>query len=79
MNERSCRPKSVRGPTTPFLTVQRTVQLRKQYPAQLKYKVTPLLRKGGYDISESTKGRIFKRKGLVNTKKSEMEAMYLSP
>lgn len=67
LNNKSCRPKRVRQPTTSPDVLVRTVQLRKQY-GWSKHKLTPMLNKEGYDVSVSTVGRIIKRRGLVNPK-----------
>lgn len=69
-NERSRRPKSTRVPITSSQVVLRVCQLRRQYPAWSKYKVGVLVRREGYRACDSTVGRIFKRRGLVDKKKS---------
>jgi len=66
LNDSSTRPKHGRQPVTPWLIVSRTVQLRKQYPAWSKKKIRALLLREGIKTSESTVGRIFKRRGLIN-------------
>ena len=68
LNERSRRPKRLRQPATSSNTVVRAIQLRKQYPAWSKYKIRVLLKREGIQISASTVGRIFKRRGLINKK-----------
>ena len=70
-NEYSKRPKNVRRPTTPWTTVQRAMELRRQYPAWSKHKIRALLFKEGIMTSVSTVGRILKRKGLINPKASK--------
>lgn len=69
-NEYSRRPKHTRTPVTPWLIVQRTVDLRHQYPAWSKHKIRVLLKREGIVVSESTVGRILKRRGLIDKKKS---------
>lgn len=69
-NEYSRRPKHTRTPVTPWTVVQRTVGLRHQYPAWSKHKIRSLLYREGIVTSVSTVGRILKRKGLINKKKS---------
>lgn len=69
LNNKSCRPKRMRQPTTSSDVLVRTVQLRKQY-GWSKHKLTPMLRKEGYNVSVSTVGRIIKRRGLINPKVS---------
>ena len=70
-NERSRRPKNLRTPTTPWNIVMRTVEFRKQYPAWSKHKIRALLQREGIVTSVSTVGRILKRRGLINPKKSQ--------
>ncbi|OHA70217.1 MAG: hypothetical protein A3D64_00895 [Candidatus Wildermuthbacteria bacterium RIFCSPHIGHO2_02_FULL_49_9] len=69
-NERSRRPKNLRIPTTPWDVVKRTVELRQQYPAWSKHKLRALLRRENITVSVSTVGRVLKRKGLIDKKKS---------
>lgn len=71
LNEDSRKPKNVRKPTASWDIVLRTVQLRKQYPAWSKHKIQVLLKREGVAISESTVGRILKRRGLIDKKKSQ--------
>lgn len=70
-NEYSRRPRHTRTPVTPWHTVQRAVELRKQYPAWSKHKIRVLLKREGIVVSTSTVGRILKRKGLINPKASK--------
>lgn len=69
-NESSRRPKNMRKATTPWTVVQRTVELRQTYPAWSKHKIQALLSREGVVTSVSTVGRILKRKGLIDKKKS---------
>lgn len=69
-NEYSRRPKHTRKPSTPWNTVRRAVELREQYPAWSKHKIRVLLKREGIVVSPSTVGRILKRKGLIDKKKS---------
>ena len=69
-NEYSRRPKHTRTPQTPWLAVQRIVELRHQYPAWSKHKIKVLLKREGIVVSPSTVGRILKRRGLIDKKKS---------
>ncbi len=71
LNEQSKAPKKKRSPTTPFEPVDLVCQIKKTYPSWGKYKVAEILKRD-YDIvtSSSTVGRIFKRKGLIDKKKS---------
>jgi transposase len=56
-----------RKPTTSQEIVFRVVSLRKEYPAWSKHKIKVLLEKEGIEVSESTVGRILKRKGMEST------------
>lgn len=66
LNDKSRKPKRVRRPITSWEVVLRIVELRKEYPTWSKYKLKVLLKKEGIIISESTVGRVLKRKGLID-------------
>ena len=69
--DRSKRPKKTRSPTTSSHIILHTVHIRKKYPAWSKYKIRTLLeRDHGIVTSASTVGRILKRRGLIDKKKS---------
>jgi len=70
LNEYSRKPKNTRQPATPWQIVARVVELRKQYPAWSKHKLAAILKREGLTTSESTVGRILKRKGLIDKKVS---------
>lgn len=70
LNEQSTKPKRLRRPVTPWPTVARIIEIRKQYPAWSKHKLAAICKREGLVVSESTVGRILKRKGLINRKKS---------
>ena len=70
LNEQSRRPKKTRVPTTSSNTVLRIVKLRKIYPAWSKYKIKVMLQRENITTSESTIGRVFLRRGLINKKVS---------
>lgn len=70
LNEKSRRPKRTRIPTISSNTVLRIIQLRKTYPAWSKYKIGVLLKEEGVEVSNSTIGRVLKRRGLINKKVS---------
>jgi len=70
LNEKSRKPKRTRKPTTPWEVTSRIVDLRKEYPTWSKYKLKVLLKKEGVTVSESTVGRVLKRKGFINKKTS---------
>jgi len=71
LNERSRKPKRLRQLVTPWKTVIRIVQLKKQYPAWSKYKLQALLKRESIQVSVSTVGRILRRRGLINKKVSQ--------
>lgn len=71
LNEKSRRPQHCRRPETSSDIVVKIMKLRKKYPAWSKYKIRKLLMDGGIVISASTVGRVLKRRGLINKKKSE--------
>lgn len=70
-NEKSRRPKKCRKPTTSPEVVLRVAVTRKQHPAWSKYKIRRILERD-HDIivSASTVGRILKRRGFIDKKKS---------
>lgn len=70
LNNQSREPKNKRKPTTSQEIVFKVASLRKEYPAWSKYKIKVLLEKEGIEVSESTVGRILKRKGLIDRKTS---------
>lgn len=70
LNEQSRKPKRVRGPITSRQIVMRIVGLRKQYPAWSKKKIGAICRREELVISDSTVGRILKRQGLIDRRKS---------
>lgn len=70
LNEQSTKPKRIRRPVTPWPIVARIVTLRKQYPAWSKHKLAAICKREGLVVSASTAGRILKRKGLIDKKKS---------
>jgi len=72
LNDKSHRPKNVRRPTTDWKTVDEIVKVRKQYPAWSKYKIAVILKRDKkIVVSASTVGRVMKRKGLIDKKKSK--------
>lgn len=72
LNEQSRAPRKRPAPTTSPETIMRACKIRKQYPAWSKYKIREILKRD-YDIavSASTVGRILKRRGFIDKKKSE--------
>ena len=66
LNNLSKRPKNTRKPITPHDTIQKIMDLRKQYPAWSKYKIGAILRREGTTISDSAVGRVLTRKNLIN-------------
>lgn len=71
LNEKSRAPKHKRAPSTSSDIVYHVVKVRKEYPAWSKYKIqTILARDYSLETSVSNVGRIIKRRGLVDLKKS---------
>src|SRR3989344_1073092 len=70
LNEQSTKPKQCRLPQTSWPIVSRVVGLRKQYPAWSKHKLAAILKRENMIVSESTVGRILKRKGLIDKRVS---------
>lgn len=68
LNESSRKPKRLRTPITSWIIVARVMELRKQYPAWSKHKLAAIVKREGFAVSESTVGRILKRKGLIDKK-----------
>ena len=66
LNDRSHRPKHVRAPTTSADIVDAACAWRRQYPTWSKYKIGTLVRDTGMIVSNSTVGRILKRKGFID-------------
>ena len=72
LNDKSHRPKTLRTMVTSWLVVSEIVKLRKQYPVWSKYKIARILeRDKNIIVSASTVGRVLKKKGLINVKKSK--------
>src|SRR3989338_1836620 len=71
LNEESRKPKRLRQPTTSWDKVIRIVKLRKYYPVWSKYKLKALLAKEGILVSDSTVGRVLKRRNLIAKKISQ--------
>ena len=72
LNDKSHRPKKLRAMITNWLIINEIVKLRKKYPAWSKYKIRKILeRDKGIITSASTVGRVLKKKGLINIKKSK--------
>ena len=72
LNNGSHRPKTLRTIVTSWLVVSEIVKLRKKYPAWSKYKIARILeRDKNIIVSASTVGRVLKKKGLINEKKSQ--------
>lgn len=72
LNDQSHRPKKLRAIVTSWLAISEIVKLRKKYPAWSKYKIARILeRDKKIVVSASTVGRVLKKKGLINDKKSK--------
>lgn len=74
LNEQSTKPKRCRIPKTSWQIVSRIVALRKQYPAWSKHKLAAILKRENLIVSESTVGRILKRKGLIDKRISKKKS-----
>ena len=74
LNELSTKPRNVRRPATAWPVVARIVSLRKQYPAWSKHKLAAILKRENLIVSESTVGRILKRKGLIDKRISKKKS-----
>ena len=71
LNEQSRAPKKRPTPTISSETVMRICQTRKQYLMWSKYKIREIInREYGITVSASTIGRVLKRRGLIDKKKS---------
>mgnify|MGYP001565719494 CR=1 FL=1 len=74
LNDVSRKPRRLRKPATSAEIVYRAVKIRKKYPAWSKYKIHALLRSESIVVSESTIGRILKRRGLIDKKVSRKKS-----
>lgn len=71
LNERSRAPKKRRTPTIAQDSVSSICQIRRQYPAWSKYKIQEILkREHRIEVSASTVGRVLRRRGLIDKRKS---------
>jgi putative transposase len=71
LEDLSRAPHNRRTPTVPWQTVELIVTLRKEQPAWSKHKIAVILaRDHDITLSASTVGRIMKRKGLYDVRKS---------
>lgn len=72
LNEKSREPKRKRKSITSSMVVIHICQVRKKYPAWSKYKIQEILNRDcSIKVSASTVGRVIKRRGLVDKRKSE--------
>jgi len=72
LNDKSHRPQKLRTMVTGWLIISEIVKLRKQYPARSKYKIARILKRDkNIVVSASTVGRVLKKKGLIDKKKSK--------
>jgi transposase InsO family protein len=75
LNDKSHRPKKLRTIVTSWLIISEIVKLRKKYPAWSKYKIARILKRDkSIVVSASTVGRILKKKGLIDKKKSKKKS-----
>lgn len=71
LNEKSRAPKHKRGVSTSSDIIYQTVKVRREYPAWSKYKIQKILERDyRLKTSVSNVGRILKRRGLIDKKKS---------
>lgn len=71
LNEKSRAPLHTRKPSTSAEIIYRITNIRKKYPAWSKYKIRIILKRDyGLETSASSVGRILKRRGLIDPKKS---------
>lgn len=71
LNDKSKRPKRTREPETPRELESKVIEIRKQYPSWSKYKINARLKKQTeFKTSDSTVGRVLKRRGLIDKRKS---------
>jgi len=71
LEERSRAPQRRRVSTVPGEQASLIVEIRREHPAWSKHKIAVLLRRDhGISLSASTVGRVLKRKGLYNEKKT---------
>lgn len=72
LNEQSRAPHKRPVPQTSPETIMHIVKIRRQYPVWSKYKIREILaRDYGIGVSVSAVGRVLKRRGLIERKKSE--------
>ena len=72
LNEKSKAPKKRPTPIISGEAVMHICQIRRQYPAWSKYKIREILERDyGFVVCASTVGRVLKRRGLIDKKKSE--------
>jgi transposase InsO family protein len=72
LNEQSRAPRKRPMPQTSPDAVMRISELRRRYSAWSKYKIREILERDyGIAVSASTVGRVLKRRGMIDKKKSE--------
>jgi len=72
LNDKSRRPKRVRKPIISRELESKVIEIRKRYPSWGKYKIHAYLKKISIlNISASTVGRVMKRRGLIDKRKSK--------
>lgn len=72
LNEKSRSPKKKRTPMVSSDAVITICKIRKEYPAWSKYKIQEIIHRDyGIEVSASTVGRVLKRRGLIEKKKSD--------
>jgi len=77
LEDKSKRPKNVRKPAWSVELVERIRELREEYPRWGKAKLVVLIKKEGFEVSESTVGRILsylKRRGVLKEPVKKVKA-----
>lgn len=71
LEDQSKRPNRVRTSRIPYEVIDRVVTLRQEYPAWSKYKLSVILKRDHeIELSASSVGRILKKKGLIEIRKT---------
>ena len=71
LNDLSRKPHRFRQSKIPLDVIGQIIELREKYPTWSKYKLGAYLRSKGVKISDSSIGRLLKRKGKINDKLSK--------
>jgi len=66
LNNRSRRPKHFRESKIPLTIISRIIAIRTDHPSWSKYKIGACLRREGFKISDSSVGRVLKKKNKID-------------